>query len=59
MRQKKERVNLYIENDLLRLISKKAKENYLPQATFIKQLLYANLMGEENNKSLELKENEK
>lgn len=58
MKKKTERVNLYIESDLMQLITKKAKENFLPRVTFIKQLLYANLMSDDN-KGVTFKENEK
>jgi predicted DNA binding CopG/RHH family protein len=53
--KKTERVNLYIESDLMQLITKKAKENFLPRVAFIKQLLYANLMNNENNKDVTFK----
>jgi len=57
--KKSERINLYIDSDLMQMITKKAKENFLPRVTFIKQLLYANLMNEENNKSVTFKEDGK
>lgn len=58
MKRKTERLNLYLEKDLMQLITQRAKENFLPRVAFIKQLLYANLMSDENNKSLTFKENE-
>ncbi len=54
-RKKTERINLYIESDLMQLITKKAKENFLPRVAFIKQLLYTNLMSDENNKGVTFK----
>jgi len=53
------RINLYLDKDLMEAIGKKANENYLPKAAFIKQLLYVTLMNTENNKSINPKEDAK
>ncbi len=53
--KKTERINLYIESDIMQLITKKAKENFLPKVAFIKQLLFANLMSDENIKGVTFK----
>ena len=53
------RLNLYLDKDLMQAITNKANERYLPKAVFVKQLLFMILMTNENNTSMNLNENGK
>ncbi len=56
---KQHRINLYLDADLMEVISENAKKSYLPIAAFIRQLLYVTLKTNENNKSINVNEDGK
>lgn len=45
----KMRINLYLDRNLMEVIEKQAKENYLPKAAFLRQLIFVAVAENTNN----------